>query len=182
MLAYKGFQQGLKCRDYQFSMGMNVTDQANCRRNGFHCAANPLDCLTYYPDIHQSEYYLVNAGGDLDEDNVDSKISCTELTILRKLEADQLLLHGLAYMEKHPLLPWSPQVKKDCAWSSRGYVVVRGRDPVAQGELGDLLALAQESRDGKRIDQIALIHVDGEKILPRVWYGSDLEARGRVIS
>ena len=80
MLAYKGFHQGLICLDYQFSMGLNVTEKANCRANGFHCAANPFDCLSHYPDTAHSEYYLVNAGGDMDEDNIDSKISCTELT------------------------------------------------------------------------------------------------------
>ena len=30
MLAYKGFEKGLICRGYQFIMGKNVTDQANC--------------------------------------------------------------------------------------------------------------------------------------------------------
>lgn len=90
MLAYKGFEKGLICRGYQFIMGKNVTDQANCQRNGFHCAANPLDCLYHYPNIYTSEYYLVKAEGDLDEDAYDSKISCTELTILRRLDVEQL--------------------------------------------------------------------------------------------
>ena len=69
MLAYKGFHKGLICRNYQFSMGLNVTEKANCRVNGFHCAANPFDCLVHYPDTADSEYYLVNAEGDMDEDN-----------------------------------------------------------------------------------------------------------------
>ena len=30
MIAYKGFQKGLTCRGYQFKVGMNVTDKANC--------------------------------------------------------------------------------------------------------------------------------------------------------
>ena len=81
MIAYKGFNPGLICKNYQFEMGINRTKEANCRANGFHCAANPLDCLSYYPDIHSSEYYIVDAGGDIDEDGDDSKISCTELNI-----------------------------------------------------------------------------------------------------
>ena len=84
MIAYKGFRPGMICIDYQFQMGLNVTDKANCRQNGFHCAENPLDCLNYYGDIDHSEYYIVNAGGDIDEDEVDSKISCTELTVLKR--------------------------------------------------------------------------------------------------
>ena len=51
MLAYKGFDKGLICRDYQFNPGLNVTEKANCAKNGFHCAENPLDCFNYYPNI-----------------------------------------------------------------------------------------------------------------------------------
>ena len=43
MIAYKGFQKDLKCRGFQFQeYGINETEKANCRQNGFHCAENPL--------------------------------------------------------------------------------------------------------------------------------------------
>ena len=71
MIAYKGFEKGLVCRGYQFVMGLNCTEKANCRENGFHCAEDPLDCLTYYSNMDNSEYYIVNAGGDVHEDGVD---------------------------------------------------------------------------------------------------------------
>jgi hypothetical protein len=64
MIAYKGFDSKLICRDYQFAMGLNVTEKANCRENGFHCAENPLDCLSYYGNMDTSVYCIVNAGGD----------------------------------------------------------------------------------------------------------------------
>ena len=51
MIAYKGFEPGLICRGYHFVMGLNITDKANCRANGFHCAEDPLDCLTYYSNM-----------------------------------------------------------------------------------------------------------------------------------
>ena len=110
MIAYKGFEPGLICRGYHFVMGLNITDKANCRANGFHCAEDPLDCLTYYSDMEHSEYYLVNAGGDVDEDEHDSKISCTELTILRKLSRTEFFLHALAYMVDHPKRKWNSKV------------------------------------------------------------------------
>ena len=100
MLAYKGFEKGLICRGYQFKMGLNTTPEANCVQNGFHCAENPLDCLDYYSNMNTSEYYIVNAGGDVDEDDRDSKISCTELTIIKQISNKELILHGLAFMEK----------------------------------------------------------------------------------
>ena len=101
MIAYKGFQKDLKCRGFQFQeYGINETEKANCRQNGFHCAENPLDCLCYYPNWKNSVYYIVDASGDLDEDGEDSKISCTKMRLLKKIELRSLLLHGAAYMAK----------------------------------------------------------------------------------
>lgn len=122
-----------------------MTEEANCGKNGFHCAEDPLDCLSYYGDADHSEYYIVNAGGDIDEDEFDSKISCTELTVLRRLTKEELFTLGLAFMADHPKRKWNSHVKKDKAVACCGYAVVRGVDPVAQGSRkGDVLAFAKE--------------------------------------
>lgn len=177
MIAYKGFNPGLVCLGYKFKMGLNVTEKANCRANGFHCAENPLDCLTYYSNMEQSEYCIVDAKGDIDEDGDDSKIACTELTIIKKLTREEFFLHGLAYMADHPLQKWNSYVKKDRAKAANGYAVVRGIDPVAQGALGDILAFAKENPSDGRIVQVAISRVDGENTLPGVWYSVDLTER-----
>lgn len=177
MIAYKGFHPGLICRDYQFVMGLNVTEKANCAANGFHCAENPLDCLRYYGDMKHSEYYLVRPGGDIDEDEDDSKIACTELTIIKKLEREEFFLHALAYMVDHPGREWNQYVQRDKGQAQYGYAVVRGADPVASGRKGDVLAFARESPDSKKIVQIAVVPVDGKKIKSGVWYDANLEQR-----
>lgn len=177
MIAYKGFDPGLICRGYRFVMGKNVTEKANCGNNGFHCAENPLDCLNYYSDMDHAEYYLVNAGGDIDEQGNDTKFSCTELIIVKKLERKEFFLHSLAFMVDHPFRKWSSAVHADHAEARNGYAVVRGVDPTACGNLGDILALAQENPNDRKILQVALAEVDGEKILPGIWYGSDLTER-----
>lgn len=178
MIAYKGFDPGLVCRGYQFHMGKNVTDKANCRANGFHCAGNPLDCLSYYSNMAVSEYYLVNAGGDVDEDDDDSKIACTELTIIKRLDLHDFLLHALAYMVDHPRLKWNRHVQAERGTASRGFAIVRGNAPVAKGQQGDLLAFARESSDGRKILQIALACVDGKSMMPDTWYGIDMKEKG----
>lgn len=177
MIAYKGFHPGLICRGYQFVMGLNVTDQANCRSNGFHCAANPLDCLSYYKDMEQSEYYLVDAGGDIDEDGTDTKISCTHLTIIQKLSRTDFFLHALAYMVDHPNLEWNGCVKKDAGYAERGFAVVRGPQPSACGKMGDILAFAKEDPQTGKIIQIALSTVDGVTVMPDTWYNTDFTER-----
>ncbi len=178
MIAYKGFNKGLVCRGYQFHMGLNVTDVANCRKNGFHCAENPLDCLSYYGDMDTSEYYIVSADGDINEDGEDSKISCTELTIMKRLNRMDFFLHALAFMVDHPKREWSSHVTADRAESNyyRRYAVARGKDPVARGNKGSILAFAKEDAAGNVI-QIALTEVDGVKVQADTWYGIDLLPR-----
>ena len=129
MIAYKAFNTGLNCRGYQFHMGLNTTDKANCAQNGFHCAANPLDCLSYYSMGDQTEFYIVNAGGDIDEDACDSKIACTELTILKKLDLWDFVVHALAYLFDHPRMKpkgWFELVKSPLKINRRLVVGVKG--------------------------------------------------------
>lgn len=182
MIAYKGFEPGLICRGYHFVMGLNITDKANCRANGFHCAEDPLDCLSYYSNMERSEYYLVNAGGDVDEDEHDSKISCTELTILRKLSRTEFFLHALAYMVDHPKRKWNSKVNEETGEASGGYAVVRGIDPKASGRMGDVLALAKEDPSTGKIIQVGLTQVDGIKVLPGKWYDIDFSEREVILT
>lgn len=177
MFAYKGFDRGLKCLGYQFIIGKNVTEAANCGQNGFHCAENPLDCLSYYGNINFSDYCLVIPGGDMDEDQIDSKISCTELTIVKKLTIQEFFLHGLAYMMDHPNRNWSSHVQKNSGDAANGYCVVRGIEPVARGPKGSILALAKDDPSTGKIVQIALTQVDGRRIRSNTWYGVDLKER-----
>lgn len=182
MIAYKGFEPGLICRGYHFVMGLNITDKANCRENGFHCAEDPLDCLTYYSNLAHSEYCLVNAGGDVDEDEHDSKISCTELTVLHKLSRTEFFLHALAFMVDHPKRKWNSKVKEEIGEASGGYAVVRGIDPRARGQMNDVLALAKEDPQTGKIIQVGLTQVDGIKVLPGKWYDIDFSEREVILT
>lgn len=176
----KGFEPDLSCRGYRFVMGKNVTPEANCASNGFHCAEDPLDCLSYYSDMDRSIYCLVQPGGDIDEDDRDSKIACTELTILRQLTRKEFFLHALAYMVDHPCRKVSGKVQREHGVSRGGYAIVRGKEPAACGKLGDILAFAREQRETEEICQIAVAEVDGEKIQPGVWYDINFAKREAV--
>ena len=175
MLACKAFYKGLVCRGYQFKLGLNVTEKAKCRRNGFHCAENPFDCLNHYSDTENTEFYLVDAGGDVDETDGDSQISCTELTIIRRLTREEFYLFGLTFMAQYPQREWSPHVRKDEACAEWGHAIVRGANPRARGTIGSILALAKENPETKEILQIAVALVDGKDILPHQWYDANLK-------
>lgn len=171
MKAYKGFKKDLTCLGYKFNEdGINKTDQANCRENGFHCAENPMDCLDYYFDWKNSVYYEVDAAGDIDEDEIDSKISCTEMQLVKRLTIEQLLFEGLIYMVEHPERNWNGHVKKECGKAYNGFVVVRGKNPIASGNLGDILVLLKEEENCSAIEEVAFLKIDGSRCYPKIDY------------
>ena len=172
-LAYKAFAPGFVCRGVAFKQNgaVNVTEAANCRRNGWHCAENPADCLSYYPDITRSWYCLVGIGGDTHEDGADSKIAATELTILKHLTLPEYFLHILVYMAKHPGEECCV-ARKGRGEARGGYVVVRGRNPYAKGKDGDILAIAREGNDGK-IEQISVLVVGTDGVPADVYVDID---------
>ena len=169
MIAFKGFNKDLTCRGLKFNI-FNITDQANCRQNGFHCAENPLDCLSYYPDWEESVYYKVLASGDINEDGNDSKISCTELTLLEKLDVEKFVYESLKYMFIHPFREWSNKVCADRAEVKEGFMIVRGKKHLAKGKIGVTIGFAQEEENTKKIMLVNQFKVDGKDVLPDVWY------------
>lgn len=171
MKAYKGFHKDLSCLGYKFKENAwNKTDKANCGENGFHCAENPLDCLSYYRNWRNSVYYEVEAAGDLDEDEFDSKISCTEIYLLKRLTLEQLLFEALIYMVEHPERTWNGYVKKEYAEAHNGFAVVRGKNPNAHGQLGDILILLKEEDNCSAIKEVAFLKIDGKKCYPGIRY------------
>ena len=130
MIIVKAFEPGFICRGYQYKgIGeKNVTDEANCVRNGFHGAENPLDCAAHYRNVKNPVYCLCEAGGDMDEDSVDSKITCTELTILRVLTLEEFVVLSLCYITENPNRPDSSALCRESGEAHNGFCVVRGKD------------------------------------------------------
>ncbi len=182
MIAYKAFDKDLSCtscgNEYQYRLGVwNEEQEANCGRNGMHCAENPLDCLTYYPDWNQAVYYMVIAHGDIDEDAYDSKISCTKLRLVKRLDRGEFVAHSLKYLFDYPLRKNNSHVHMDSGEARQGFVIVRGINPIAKGALGDVLGYAKEIGGRPGIAEIGIHVVDGETILPNTWY--DIQGKRR---
>lgn len=176
MLAYKITAPGLVAtmgsnRNFQLKMGLNETPVANCRKNGYHCAENPLDCLNYYHSLIGNEIYIVDAGGDIDEDASDSKISCTELTIIRQITVPEFIAAALLYVRKYPERPTHSLIKDMAATAEGGYCIAKGRNPRCKAKsIGDVLGFLKIN--GNQIE-IKVLVADGEKIKTDVWYDSD---------
>ncbi len=197
MIAYKGFNSDLTCTlgkgKFQYKEGVTYREgEANCVKNGFHAAENPLDCLTYYPDWDSSVYYEVEAVGDIDEDGRDSKIACTELTLVKKLGLIEFTRAAVEYMVRHPLRSWLErkgrvEVRKETGCPESGKaLIIRGKNPkivpvqtkaYTFTDKPGIVALVREKADSPRIEE-ARLYIFGLLALKWDETGNVREIRG----
>ena len=174
--AFKMFNKDLTCTrgrgKYQYEMDKwYEEEEANCARNGFHCAENPLDCLTYYPDWDNSICCLVQIGGDVDEDAHDTKISCTKMRLVKQLTQEQFISQAITYMIQNPEAPDNSLVGIDTAKKGRyPFIFARGKDPKASGGMGDTLVLLKEQPGSRMIMVAGAYEVDGHVYRPGKYY------------
>ena len=82
IIAYKGFDKGMKCRGFQFAEGETYhEDKAELCKNGFHACTMPLDVLGHYPPGDGSIYRMVELDEVCDEKSNDSKICAKTIKI-----------------------------------------------------------------------------------------------------
>lgn len=184
MIAYKGFNEDMTCTlghgKYQYVIGETVQEESSkCARAGLHCAENPLDCLDYYHLGGNNRYCLVEAMGSLDEDAVDSKISCTRMRIVRELNLKQLCSAAMAYMLQHPDREWVKsghllEVKYlEAVGDGKGAIAIaRGENPRVRGKEGAAVGILKE-KDG--FFMAAKVGIVGVDIQPDTWYRIDEE-------
>ena len=86
IIAYKGFDKDLKCRDFQFEIGKTYTHAGpvvSCQ-SGFHACENPFDVLNYY-DLLDSRFAVVEQSGATERRPEDTKIASATITIKAEL-------------------------------------------------------------------------------------------------
>lgn len=181
MYAYKMFNKDLTCTHgrgkFQYVQGEWMEEpEANCAKNGFHCAENPLDCLSYYPVFDAARCFLVEAGGSIDEDGHDTKISCTRIRLERELNLRQFVAAAALYMVRHPHMPENRYVMHEDAKAGQNhFAICRGRNGLkAAGKIGDVLAILKEDEEGD-ITSVRIMQIDGTDFLPDTWY--DIEGK-----
>lgn len=184
-IAYKGFNADLTCTmgkgTFQYEPGKWYEEkEANCVKNGFHCASNPLDCLDYYGAWDRSQYWVVVIDGDMDEDGTNTKISATKIMLVKRLDMVEFLNHAITYIIEHPELKMNSRVKTviTTAKEDEKFVIVRGKDPVAKAvKTGQYIALIEEELHTNAVAAAGLYYVDGVTVKPGIFY--DVDGRER---
>ena len=182
MKAYKGFNEDMTCRGFQYEEGKDYeTDSAKVCKKGFHACEYPLDVFRYY-EPSKSVFHEVELDGDIDKDIDNTKVSSTKIHIGARLDIVGLVNASIDY------------VKSKCAKenNSTGYMSANSAtgDRSANSATGDGSANSAtgdgsaNSATGYRSANVStgsncINESNGEAGISVCW-GSDSKAKGEI--
>lgn len=108
--AYKGFDENLCCRGFQYEVGKEYKQEGEikCCENGFHACVNPFDVLFYYDVDDKNRFCEVEQSGTISVSNdaSDTKQSSSRIRIKAEIGWVDLFKAGIKWMEEktNPML------------------------------------------------------------------------------
>jgi hypothetical protein len=99
VIAFKGFDENLRCRGYQYEIGKTYTHEGGVLpcHSGFHSCEHPFEVWAYY-EPGRSRFALVELGGDIKNHSYDTKLASAEITIRAELTIPELVQRGVDYI------------------------------------------------------------------------------------
>ncbi|MBK3797901.1 hypothetical protein GAY33_01355 [Azospirillum brasilense] len=97
--AFKGFNQNLQCRGFQFEVGQTYehSGEVEACASGFHACEFPLDVFRYYAPA-TSRFAVVTLAGDTDRDGDDTKIAAARITIEAEIKLPDLIQRAVKWV------------------------------------------------------------------------------------
>ena len=93
MKGFKVFNSDWTCRGFQFEVGKTFTEDVTpvCCDRGFYFCTKAADCFRYYSFDPDNKVAEVEALGDIDTNNDDSKCSTNKIHIIREITWQEVL-------------------------------------------------------------------------------------------
>ena len=102
IIAYKGFDNNLCCRGFQFKVGEEYEQQGGIKRceNGFHACTNPFDVLDYYDVDGKNRFCQVEQYGIIDNSKEDTKQASSKIKIKAEIGMAGLFKAGIEWIKE----------------------------------------------------------------------------------
>ena len=93
MKGYKVFNEDWTCRDFKYEVGKTyeMEESPQCCGRGFHFCTNLADCFNYYSFNTDNKVAEVEALGEIDKDDDDTKHCTNKIKIVRELAWEEVL-------------------------------------------------------------------------------------------
>ena len=187
MKAYKGFNEDLRCRDFQYEVGKEYEEnRAELCECGFHACENPIDVFNYYPPA-DSRYCEVELSDVADEESSDSKRCGKRIKINAEIGIKGIVDAFVKFTLNR--VDWKKEKSNNTGDQSaatntgnQSAATVEGKESIAiatgikgraKGAWGCYIVLAEWKRDerGKwHIMDVKSAKVDGENIKADTFY------------
>ena len=189
MKCFKGFDKDLKCRDFQYEIGKEYTEETadicNC---GFHACEFPMDVFGYYPPS-DSRYCEVELEENGQKSSDDSKRVGKKISVKAEIGIAGIIKAGVEYIKEQ--VNWEDDKATNTgdrsAATNTGYqsaatntgdqsaAIVEGKESIAlatginskaKGKIGCFIVLTEwkEINNEYHIVDVKSAKVDGENI------------------
>ena len=93
MKGYKVFNGDWTCRDFKYEVGKTyeMEESPQCCGRGFHFCTNLADCFNYYSFDANNKVAEIEALGEIDKDNDDTKHCTNKIKIVREIAWEEVL-------------------------------------------------------------------------------------------
>lgn len=100
IIAYKGFDKNLKCRDFQYEVGKEyeMDGGIKCCERGFHACESPLEVFDHY-DMLNSRFAEVEQSGEIDKEEDTTKVCSSKIKIKAELNLADIVKLGVEWIK-----------------------------------------------------------------------------------
>ena len=100
IIAYKGFNKNLKCRDFQYEVGKKyeIDGGIECCERGFHACESPLEVFDHY-DMLTSRFAKVEQSGEIDKEENSTKVCSSKIKVKAELKLADIINLGVEWIK-----------------------------------------------------------------------------------
>lgn len=186
MKCFKGFDKDLKCRDFQYEIGKEYTEEkADICNYGFHACEFPMDVFGYYPPS-DSRYCEVDLEENDQKSSDDSKRVGKKISVKAEIGIAGIIKAGVEYIKEQ--VNWEDDKatntgNRSAATNTGDYsaTIVEGKESIAlaagikskaKGKIGCFIVLAEwkEINYEYHLVDVKSAKVDGENIKEDTFY------------